>query len=189
MEIKRCIYIPVGCTPYDNNVTKRKVISLMSNIFDPLQVLAPYTICAKILMLQSWLRGVGWNEPSPTDLAELWKTWLKHLPDLASLQVPHCYNRKGKTVVMGAIHTFVDAFEQACATVSYLRQEYDDGDVSVIFVAAKPRIAPFKVVIVPRLELVTVVIGVRLGEFVGNSWDMLVKNTFSGVILKTLLTG
>ena len=49
----------------------------------------------------------------PTDLAELWKTWVEHLPDLASLQLPHCYSRKGKTVVMGTIHTFVDTSEQA----------------------------------------------------------------------------
>ena len=57
--------------PCDDNLTKRKVISLMSKIFDPLQILAPYTIHAKILMQQSWLRGVGWDDPLPTDLAEL----------------------------------------------------------------------------------------------------------------------
>ena len=161
--------------PYDDNLAKRKVISLMSKIFDPLQILAPYTIRVKILMQQSWLRGVGWDDPLPTDLAELWKTWLEHLPDLASLQLPCCYSRKGKTVVMGTIHTFVDASEQACTAISYLRQEYDDGDVSVIFVAAKPRIAPLKVINVPRLELVATVIGVQLSKFVGNSLDMLVK--------------
>ena len=73
-------------------------------------------------------------------------------------------------MVMGTIHTFVDASEQACAAVSYLRQEYDDGDLSVIFVAAKPRIAPLKVVTVPRLELVAAVIGVRLSRLVGKRW-------------------
>ena len=146
--------------PYDDNLTKRKVISLMSKVFDPLQILAPYTIRVKILMQQSWLRGVGWDDPLPTDLAELWKTWLEHLPELASLQLPRCYSRKGKTVVLGTIHTFVDASEQACAAVSYLRQEYDNGDVSVIFVTAKPHVAPLKVITVPRLELVATVIGV-----------------------------
>ena len=110
--------------PYDDNLTKRKVISLMLKIFDPLQILAPYTIRVKILMKQSWLRGVGWNDPLPTDLAELWKTWLEHLPDLAFLQLPRCHGRKGKTVVMRTIHTFVDTSEHTCAVVSYLRQEY-----------------------------------------------------------------
>ena len=80
-------------------------------------------------------------------------------------------------MVVGTIHTFVDASEQACAAVSYLSQEYDDGDVSVIFVAAKPRVALLKVITVPRLELLVAVIGVRLSKFVCNSWDMLFKRT------------
>ena len=81
-------------------------------------------------------------------------------------------------MVMGTIHAFVDTSEQACAAVSCLRQEYDDGDVSVIFVAAKPRVAPLKVITVRRLELVAAVIGVRLSKFVGNSLDMMVKEHF-----------
>ena len=109
-------------------------------------------------MQQSWLTGESWDDPLPTDLAELWKTWLEHLPDLASLQLQCCYRRKGETVVMGAIHTFADTSEQVCAAVSYLRQEYNDGDVSVIFVAAKPLIAPLKVITVSRLKLVAAVI-------------------------------
>ena len=76
---------------------------------------------------------------------------------------------------MGTIHTFVDTSEQACAAVSYLRHGYNDGDVSVIFVAAKPRFSPLKVITFPRLELVAAVIGVRISKFVGNSLDMLVK--------------
>ena len=118
--------------PYGDNLTKREVISLMSKIFDPLQILAPCTIHAMILMQQSWLTGVAWNDPLPTDLAELWKTWLEHLPDLASLQLRRCCRRRCKTVVMRTIHIFVDASEHACAAVSHLRQEYDDRDVSVI---------------------------------------------------------
>ena len=94
---------------------------------------------------------------------------------MTSFQLPHCYSRKGKTVVMGTLHTLVDASEQACAAVSYLRQEYDDLDLSVIFVAAKSSIAPLKVITVPRLELVAAVIGVLLSKFVGNSLDMMVK--------------
>ena len=139
-------------------------------------------------MQQSWLTGVGWDDPLPTDFAELWKTLLEHLPDLASLQLPCCYSIKNKTVVLGTTHTFVDAFEQACAAVFYLRQEYGDGDVSVIFAAAKSRVAPLQVITVPRLELVAAVIGVRRSKFVGNILNMLVKEHVSWSDSKTLFT-
>ena len=78
-------------------------------------------------------------------------------------------------MVVGTFHTFVDASEQACAAVSYLTQEYDNGDVSVIFVAAKPRVASLKVITVPRLQLVAAVIGFRLSKFLCNSLDMLAE--------------
>ena len=76
---------------------------------------------------------------------------------------------------MGAFHTLVDASEQACAAVSYLKQEYDGGDVSVIFFVAKPPDASLKVITVPRLELVAAVIGFRLSKFVCNSLDISVE--------------
>ena len=47
--------------------------------------------------------------------------------------------------------------------------------MSVIFAAAKPHVAPLKLIAVLRLELVAAVIGVRPGKFVGNSLDMSVK--------------
>ena len=67
------------------------------------------------------------------------------------------------------IHTFVDASEVAYTTTSYLRQQYISGEVSVSFIAAKSRVAPLKVISLPRLELKGAVIGLWLSRFVGQS--------------------
>ena len=73
------------------------------------------------------------------------------------------------------IHTFVDASKVAYATASYLRQQYISGEVSVSFIAAKFRVAPLKVISVPRLELKGAVIGLWLSRFVGQSLQILVN--------------
>ena len=78
-------------------------------------------------------------------------------------------SQSGKQVNAANIHTFVDASEVTYAITSYLRQQYISGEVSVSFIAAKSRVAPFKVISVPRLELTGAVIGLWLSWFVGQS--------------------
>ena len=149
--------------------TKRKVASLVAKMFDPFQVLAPYSIRAKIMLQQTWLREIGWDDPLPEDLSLSWTDWLKHLPKLEAIRLNRCLTQSGKQVNAANIHTFVDASEVAYATTSYLRQQYISGEVSVFFIAAKSRVAPLKVISVPRLELKGAVIGLRLSRFVGQS--------------------
>ena len=47
-------------------------------------------------------------------------------------------------------------------TVSYVRHEYEDGEINVRFVAAKDKVAPTKATNIPRLELMAAVLGLRL---------------------------
>ena len=141
----------------------------MAKMFDPFQVLAPYSIRAKIMLQQTWLRGIGWDDPLPEDLSLFWTDWLKHLPKLEAIRLNRCLIQSGKQVNAANIHTFIDASEVANATTSYLRQQYISREVSVSFIAAKSRVAPLKVISVPRLELKGAVIGLRLSRFVGQS--------------------
>ena len=52
----------------------------------------------------------------------------------------------------------------AYAAVSYARHKYEDGEVTVRFIAAKAKIAPTKATSVPRLELMAAVLGLRLAR-------------------------
>ena len=156
--------------PSANEVfTKRKVASLVAKMFDPFQVLAPYSIRAKVMLQQIWLRGIGWDDPLLEDLSLSWTDWLKHLPKLEKIRLNRCLTQSGKQVNAANIHTFVDASEVAYVTTSYLRQQYISGEVFVSFIAAKSRVAPLKVISVPRLELKGAVIGLRLSRFLGQS--------------------
>ena len=56
----------------------------------------------------------------------------------------------------------VEALLLAYVAVSNVLQKYEDGEVTVRFIAAKAKVAPTKATLVPRLEHITAVLGLRL---------------------------
>ena len=67
-----------------------------------------------------------------------------------------------KNVVATSIQTMVEALLLAYVAVSNVLQKYEDGEVTVRFIAAKAKVAPTKATLVPRLEHITAVLGLRL---------------------------
>lgn len=130
--------------------TKRKVLSLIAQIYDPCGFLSPCIMTAKCFMQLLWTSGSTWDEPLPTDLAQKWQFFvndLKHVTDICvprALMLPHIRNCD--------LHGFADASESGYAAVVFLRCA-KDSDVRVSQLIAKTRVAPLKKVTLPRLEL------------------------------------
>ena len=155
------------CTPplTDFKVTKRNILSKIATVFDPLGFLSPYIIRAKVLIQELWAAGIDWDD----DLDEITKTkvskWFEELDYMTSIKVPRCLQvHSNKLLSSLTLHVFVDASQDAYATVIYCRYTYQDGNVHVGFVASKTRVAPLTVVSIPRLELMAAVIGLRLAS-------------------------
>lgn len=54
--------------------TKRKILSAIARLYDPLGWLSPVTIVAKILLQNLWLSKLDWDTPLPNELASSWIT-------------------------------------------------------------------------------------------------------------------
>ena len=54
-------------------ITKREVLQQSSKIFDPLGIITPITIRAKIFLQQLWKESIDWDEPLNETLTENWK--------------------------------------------------------------------------------------------------------------------
>ncbi|CAG9109013.1 unnamed protein product [Plutella xylostella] len=52
-------------------LTKRTILSVLSQIYDPLGLLAPAVIQAKILLQQLWLLKIGWDDAVPDDVVSM----------------------------------------------------------------------------------------------------------------------
>ncbi|KAK2577926.1 hypothetical protein KPH14_000951 [Odynerus spinipes] len=48
--------------------TKREILSIIAQLFDPLGWLAPVVIIAKTLMQELWIRGIDWDSELPDDI-------------------------------------------------------------------------------------------------------------------------
>ena len=157
-------------------MTKRNVLKNVATLFDPLGLVTPYTIRAKILLQVMWTRGLDWDEGIDGDLTEQVQQWFSELEDLRNVQVHRCLQpRTGSAET--TIHTFVDASKDAFGAVSYVRNVRHDGVVETRFIASKTKVAPLATMSIPRLELSAAVMGLRLAQSVSKVLQMAIGRT------------
>ena len=144
--------------------TKRNFLKKIATLFDPIGLLAPFTIRAKMLLQDMWTAGLEWDEEMSETLASSAREWFNQLRSLKELKTPRCLQEPGKTIESMSLHTFVDASESAYGAVVYARCVYRDGTLSTNIVASKTRVAPCVATSIPRLELMGAVVGIRLAK-------------------------
>ncbi|CAK9827685.1 hypothetical protein ANTRET_LOCUS5354 [Anthophora retusa] len=132
-------------------ITKRIILSEIARIFDPLGLLGPVIITAKLIMQKLWQLKLDWDESVPTSIHTAWTnyhTQLNLLNDLAferHLLLPNAINIQ--------LHGFCDASENGYGACIYLRSSDKSGKVQSRLLCAKSRVAPLKAMTIPRLEL------------------------------------
>ena len=125
--------------------TKREVASLAAKIFDPIGLIAPFSVRSNKILQSLWTKGVEWNEEIPMEVSLKWNQSVQELSELEHLHIPRCYsdlplsqNAKVK------LHAFGDASEVGYASVVYLRFAHEDGKVSTSLVMSKTQVAPLR---------------------------------------------
>ena len=63
----------------DFNYTKRNLLKKISTLFDPLGLLAPFTIRLKLLMQETWSAGIDWDKKVPGAIEQNMKKWFQEL--------------------------------------------------------------------------------------------------------------
>ncbi|XP_060810689.1 uncharacterized protein LOC106143274 [Amyelois transitella] len=141
--------------------TKRKVISEICRLYDPLGWIAPYVIIAKIFIQKLWIAGLGWDDKLPEELIQEWSQYRKELPKLELFHIPR-WVRKKKSDIKVELHRFSDASNAGYAAVIYIRCVTMENEVYTHLVTAKTKVAPIKQISIPRLELCAAVLVTKL---------------------------
>lgn len=161
--------------PGSGRITKRIMLSEVGRIFDPLGVLQPVIVLAKILIQHVWSIGSDWDEEVPQTVATQWEKFRSELPLLADVTVPR-FVLTPKSLTC-EFQVFVDASEKAYAACIYVRTLDATGAITVRLLCAKSRVAPLKTISLARLELCAAVLGAELLEAVSKVKAYTVERT------------
>lgn len=164
--------------PSEMRLTKRSFLSKIAALFDPLGLLAPYTVRAKILLQEIWRKGIDWDQELDEELSKVAFNWFDELNDINKVFTDRCLRYGPEEIVVKTeLHTFVDASMKAYGAVVYLRSTYQSGAVSVRMISSKSKVAPLTATSIPRLELMAAILGLHLSETVAKSLELDLQQT------------
>ncbi|XP_062704102.1 uncharacterized protein LOC134286501 [Aedes albopictus] len=156
-------------------ITKRIVVSDVSRLFDPLGLVGPVIIQAKIFIQELWKQSCGWDDPLSPELQEQWQEYRRNLAGLENLTVPRWVGTGGHATAI-ELHGFCDASNKAYGACFYVRTISETGEVCVRLLTTKSRVAPLdnlkkgnKRLFTPRLKLLSALLLAHLFENVVSS--------------------
>ena len=117
------------------------------------------------------MTGLDWNDPLPLNISKKITNLLKGLETLSSFQVQRCL-QCSEEVSEVTFHVFNDASEKTYGSVIYQRSIYKSGEISTNLVMSKSKVAPLQATSISRLELLSVVLGLRLARKLVNAFQL-----------------
>lgn len=159
-------------------LTKRQVLSQVNGIYDPMGLISPFTVRAKIMLRKLWglEKKLEWDDPIPECFRQEWMFFFEELFQLEEITIQRCIQ---PVMAVGdpELVLFSDGSTEAYGAAAYARWSLTDGTFAARLVASKNRIAPVKIVDIVRLELAGAVLSKRLRVFIQKES----RNSFSAV--------
>lgn len=157
--------------------TKRIILSIICQIFDPLGLIGPVIVTAKIFLRRLWqLKELDWDDPISNNLITEWLKFYEGLQILNEINIPRHILIKNSITI--EIHCFSDASELAYGSCIYARSINSLGEIVVRLICAKSRVAPIKTVSLARLELCAALLSTQLSQNVISAIKLKVNHVY-----------
>ncbi|XP_036144934.1 uncharacterized protein LOC118646349 [Monomorium pharaonis] len=141
-------------------LSKRKILSEIAKIYDPLGLLGPVILYAKQLMQDLWRSQVHWDESVPQNIYLKWSEFSQQFKAIDNISFDREIFISGRQGIQ--LHGFCDASCVGYGACIYVRS-FDKNNKSVCkILCSKSRVAPLKAVTIPRLELCGALLLARL---------------------------
>ncbi|GFS48626.1 integrase catalytic domain-containing protein [Trichonephila clavipes] len=131
--------------------TKREVLSVIAKLYDPLGFLGPVIAKAKVFLQQLWQCKLDCDDVLPNSIANEWREFVTTLKCIEEVKINIFIMADNNVIIV--LQGFADASEVAYGVVVYLQCFLHNGAAKVSILASKSRVAPIRVISIPRLEL------------------------------------
>ena len=159
-------------------LTRRSILSAVSSTYDPLGLISPFVLPAKVILQDPCCLRIGWDDPVPEPQLMRWQKWMAELPKLASFAV-RCSVKPDDfgEIESAQLHHFSDASNYGYGTVTYLRLVSRTDNVHCTLLAGKSRVAPVKPFTIPRAELTAATVSVRMNKMMTTELEIHIHDT------------
>ncbi|XP_038117973.1 uncharacterized protein LOC6051048 [Culex quinquefasciatus] len=127
----------------ESPITKKVVLSDTASIFDPVGLIGPVVVQAKIFIQKLWQEKYGWDQTLAEDHRNYWLEYRRNLMALDTLRIPRWIGLGG-CLASVQFHGFCDASQQAYGACLYLRAVQVDGLITLHLITSKSRVAPLE---------------------------------------------
>ena len=136
----------------NSSITQQTVLNLVSSVFDPIGLVAPCTVRARLLLKEIWrIHGQQWDDELPVDIKTKFPAWHSGLPSLGKMSIKRSYFYA--PVAWVELHIFGDSSEECFRAVAFFRSRVKISlETQVGFVFGKARVAPMKALPIPNLN-------------------------------------
>ena len=150
--------------PLDKAITQLTVLSSVSSVFDPIGLVAPCTVKARLLLKGIWrISCQKWDDDLPEEIKKQFLEWHSGLQLLGSLTILRSYFTDPFDRI--ELHMFGNGSQDVFCAVALLRARLaSSSQTELAFVIGKALVAPMKALSVPKLELQAALFATRLKE-------------------------
>ncbi|XP_068207466.1 uncharacterized protein [Palaemon carinicauda] len=152
----------------DTKLTRRKILSMLASIYDPLGLVNPVTVKGKLLLQEATICKLSWDDPIPKGLACKWSQWYSSLDGLREIEISRCIKPIEFNEAALVLHHFTEASQVAYGCSSYLRSTNQAGEIHVALVVRKSKMAPIESMTILRLELQAAVLAAKMDDTLRN---------------------
>ncbi|GFX38365.1 integrase catalytic domain-containing protein [Trichonephila clavipes] len=142
------------------DVFESEVLSVIAKLYDPLGFLGPVIAKAKVFLQQLWQCKLDWDDVLPNSIANEWREFVTTLKCIEEVKINRFIMADDNVRIV--LQGFADASEAAYRAVVYLQCFLHNGAAKVSILASKSRVAPIRVISIPRLELCACVLLAQL---------------------------
>jgi hypothetical protein len=138
----------------------RIILKHTASIFDPIGLISPFIVQARLIVQDCFQAKLGWDDPVPEPILERWKQFTDEVKNLSRFTLPRCLEPQP---AKATIHVFCDASVKAYAAAAYYVAQTED-HVHSTLIMSKTKVAPLAKTTIPRLELLGAVEATKIAR-------------------------